>query len=70
MGRANVADLCRGDVTDVFGCQLFQQRGLACVVQAEQQQAHLLVRSLLQPSKDGQQALHADQFKDRDVLRR
>lgn len=67
MGRANVTHLCWGDVTNVFGRQLFQQGGLASVVQAEQQQAHLLLRGLLQPSKDGQQTLHRHQFKDREM---
>lgn len=29
--------LCGGDVADVFSCQLFQQSGLARIVQAKQQ---------------------------------
>lgn len=51
-------DLCWGDVADVFSCQLFQHSGLASVVQAKQQQVHLLLRRLLQPAENGQQALH------------
>lgn len=29
--------LCGGDVADIFCCQLFQQSGLASIIQAEQQ---------------------------------
>lgn len=51
-------DLCWGNLADTFSCQLFEHCGLACVVQAEQQQVHLLLRRLLQLAKNGQQALH------------
>lgn len=51
-------DLRWGNVADVFSCQLLQHSGLASVVQAEQQQVHLLLRRLLQPAENGQQALH------------
>lgn len=51
-------DLCWGNVADVFSRQLFQHSGLARVVQAKQQQVHLLLRRLLQPAENGQQALH------------
>lgn len=54
--------LCGGDVAGIFGCQLFEQSGLASIVQAKQQQAHLLFWSLLQPPKNGQQALQVDQL--------
>lgn len=53
--------LCGGDVADVFLCQLFQQSGLAGVVQAKQEQAHLPLRRPLQPAEYGQQALQLDQ---------
>lgn len=51
-------DLCWGNVADTFSRQLFQHSGFASIVQAEQQQVHLLLRRLLQPAENGQQALH------------
>lgn len=36
-----------GDVADVLGSQLFEQRGLAAVVQTQQQYPYLLVRGAL-----------------------
>lgn len=54
--------LCGGDVAGIFSCQLFEQSGLASIVQAKQQQAHLLFWSLLQPPKNRQQALQVDQL--------
>lgn len=51
-------DLCWGNLADVFSCHLFQHSGLARVVQAKQQKVHLLLRRLLQPAENGQQALH------------
>lgn len=54
----NHLDLCWGNVADIFSCQLFQHSGFASIVQAKQQQVHLLLLRLLQPAKNGQQALH------------
>lgn len=46
-----------GDVADVLGRQLFEQGGLAPVVQAQQQDPNLLVWRALQFAQDGQQTL-------------
>lgn len=54
----NYLNLCWGNVADIFSCQLFQHSGFASIVQAKQQQVHLLPLRLLQPAKNGQQALH------------
>lgn len=54
----NPLDLCWRNIADIFSCQLFQHSGFASIVQAKQQQVHLLLRRLLQPPKNRQQALH------------
>lgn len=51
-------DLCWGNAANIFSCQLLQNSGFASVVQAQQQQVHLLLLRLLQPTKSRQQALH------------
>lgn len=43
MSGIHVDHLCWSDVTDVFRCQLFQQRRLAAVVQSQKEYSHLLV---------------------------
>ena len=43
-----ISTLGGSDVTDVFGGDRFQESGLAGVVEAQQKNAHLLVRLALQ----------------------
>lgn len=54
----NHLDLRWRNMADIFSCQLFEHSGFAGIVQAKQQQVHLLLRRLLQPAENGQQALH------------
>lgn len=44
--------LCWRDVADVLRCQLFQERGLACIVQSQEEDSHLLVWGTFQFTQD------------------
>lgn len=41
--RKGLPHLCWGDVADVLWCQLFQECGLACIIQSQEEDSHLLV---------------------------
>jgi len=47
-----LSHLCWCDVAYVLRCQLFQECGLACIIQAQEEDPHLLVWGAFQFTQD------------------